>query len=34
LSGKVHTWYERNLAERTAWSAPGVTNVDNRLTIA
>jgi len=34
LSGRVHTWYERNLAERTAWSAPGVTQVDDRLTIS
>lgn len=33
LSGKVHTWYERSLAERTAWSAPGVTQVDDRLTV-
>lgn len=33
LSGKVHSWHERNLAERTAWSAPGVTEVDDRLTI-
>ena len=33
LSGKVHTWFERNLAERTAWSAPGVTLVDDRLTV-
>lgn len=33
LSGKVHTWYERNLAERTAWSAAGVTQVEDRLTV-
>lgn len=33
LSGKVHTWFERNLAERTAWSAAGVTQVDDRLTV-
>ena len=25
LGGKVDTWYERRLAESTAWSAPGVT---------
>ncbi len=34
LSGNVETWYERNLAEETAWSAPGVTQVDDRLTVA
>ena len=33
LTGKVETWYDRNLAKRTAWSAPGVTQVDDRLTI-
>lgn len=33
LTGKVHTWFERNLAERTAWSAAGVTQVDDRLTV-
>ena len=33
LGGNVDTWYERSLAERTAWSAPGVTQVENRLTV-
>jgi osmotically-inducible protein OsmY len=33
LGGNVDTWYERTLAERTAWSAPGVTQVENRLTV-
>jgi osmotically-inducible protein OsmY len=33
LGGKVDTWYERRLAETTAWSAPGVTQVENRLTV-
>ncbi len=33
LSGNVDTWYERGLAEHTAWSAQGVTQVDNRLTV-
>jgi osmotically-inducible protein OsmY len=34
LSGKVDTWHERNLAESTAWSAPGVTQVDDRLVVS
>ena len=33
LSGKVRAWYERDLAERAAWSAPGVTEVQDHLTI-
>jgi osmotically-inducible protein OsmY len=33
LEGEVNSWYERNLAERAAWSAPGVTSVVDRLTI-
>jgi osmotically-inducible protein OsmY len=33
LSGKVHAWYERDIAERPAWSAPGVTEVQDRITI-
>lgn len=33
LNGKVHSWHERGLVERTAWSAPGVTQVDDRLTV-
>jgi osmotically-inducible protein OsmY len=33
LSGKVRAWFERDLAERAAWSAPGVTEVQDRLTI-
>jgi osmotically-inducible protein OsmY len=33
LGGKVNTWYERRLAESTAWEAPGVTQVENRLTV-
>lgn len=33
LEGKVHAWYERDLAERAAWSAPGVRAVDDHLTV-
>lgn len=33
LDGKVKAWYERDLAERTAWSAPGVIAVEDRIQI-
>ena len=33
LIGKVRAWYERDIAERAAWSAPGVTEVQDHLTI-
>jgi osmotically-inducible protein OsmY len=33
LDGKVKAWYERELAERTAWAAPGVTAVVDRIAI-
>jgi osmotically-inducible protein OsmY len=33
LSGNVHSWAERQEAARAAWAAPGVTQVDDRLTI-
>jgi osmotically-inducible protein OsmY len=34
LTGKVRAWYEREIAERAAWAAPGVTEVQDHLTIA
>ena len=34
LDGKVKAWYERDLAERTAWSAPGVISVEDHINIA
>jgi osmotically-inducible protein OsmY len=33
LSGNVHSWAERREAERAAWAAPGVKQVDDRLAI-
>ncbi|MCB4800819.1 osmotically-inducible protein OsmY [Methylobacterium brachiatum] len=34
LDGCVDVWRERDLAERAAWSAPGVRAVEDRLTLA
>jgi osmotically-inducible protein OsmY len=33
LKGTVHTWFERKEAERAAWSAPGVTKVQDKISI-
>jgi osmotically-inducible protein OsmY len=33
LAGIVSSWAEREQAERTAWSAPGVKHVENRLEV-
>jgi osmotically-inducible protein OsmY len=34
LKGKVFSWAEKQAAEEAAWSAPGVTEVDNQLELA
>jgi osmotically-inducible protein OsmY len=33
LHGNVHSWGERDEAERAAWGAPGVTMVENKLIV-
>ena len=34
LGGRVNAWTEREAIERAAWSAPGVTQVDDRIELA
>jgi osmotically-inducible protein OsmY len=34
LKGSVHSWAEREEAERVAWAAPGVTKVEDRLVVS
>jgi osmotically-inducible protein OsmY len=33
LRGKVRSWAEREEAERVAWLAPGITSIDNQITL-
>jgi osmotically-inducible protein OsmY len=33
LEGKVHSWAERRAAENAAWSAPGVLNAEDHITL-
>src|SRR5581483_3286871 len=33
IEGHVHNWHERQLVENAAWSAPGVTAVEDALTV-
>jgi osmotically-inducible protein OsmY len=34
LDGTVHSWAEREEAERAVWAAPGVAVVEDHLTVA
>lgn len=34
LSGKVHGWNERRIAEQAVWAAPGVTRVEDDIVLA
>jgi osmotically-inducible protein OsmY len=33
LKGTVHSWFEREEAERAAWAAPGVKKVEDRIVV-
>lgn len=33
LGGKVHAWYERQIAEQAAWAAPGVNKVVDNIVV-
>ena len=33
LQGTVRSWIERHEAEKAAWAAPGVTSVQNYITV-
>jgi osmotically-inducible protein OsmY len=33
LGGKVHAWYERQIAERAAWAAPGVNRIEDNIMV-
>jgi osmotically-inducible protein OsmY len=33
LTGTVHSWYQKEEAERIAWNTPGIENVSNELTV-
>lgn len=33
LVGTVHSWHEHREAGEAAWATPGVTHVDNKLTV-
>lgn len=34
LGGRVKAWHERRVAERAAWAAPGVTQVEDHIVVA
>lgn len=34
LTGRVSSWNKRNIAERAAWAAPGVSQIEDKLVVA